>query len=242
MEGEEEKNLLLFDFDGTLVDGDIIFTMFEKTLSKEDYASVTDFEHLNYAEAIDKYYKLMKSYNKTMSDIHPILEGMKFNEGIPDLFTYIRENKKKFIVLLITGDDLYPTTYFLKKKGILDLFDYFIGIPSKLEDGETMVKVTYLSPHDCNYCDKSLCKNYEFKKLIEKNEKFKNYKLFFICDGWNDYCLASQSMKNTDVVVIREGFKFSNMMKEEKFNKNIKSNVVYWQNGKEIIEYLKKYT
>jgi len=237
----DEKFLLLFDFDGTIVDGDIIFTMLEKTLSKEDYESVTDFEHLNYAESIDKYYNLMKSYNKTVDDINPILEDMKFNEGLPELFNFIRAHKEKFIVVLITGDDLYPTKYFLKRKGLIDLFDYFIGIPSSLEDGETMVKINYLPPHSCDYCDKSLCKNNEFIKFLEKNEKFKNYKLFFICDGWNDYCLASKSMKNTDVIVIREGFKFSKMMKEKKFNKNIKSDVAYWQNGTEIVELLKKY-
>jgi len=238
----EEKYLLLFDFDGTIVEGDIVFTMLEKTLNEEDYKSVTDFEHLNYAEAIDKYYKLMKSYNKTVTtDINPILENMKFNEGMPELFEFIKANKKKFFVILITGDDLYPPTYFLKKKGIFDLFDYCIAIPSKLEDGESMVKINYLPPHNCNYCDKSLCKNFEFIKFIEKNEQFKDSKIFFVCDGWNDYCLASQSMRNKDVVIIRDGFRFSNMLKDEKFKNNIKSNVELWQNGKEIIEILKKY-
>ncbi|KAG4083458.1 hypothetical protein H8356DRAFT_243650 [Neocallimastix lanati (nom. inval.)] len=238
----ENKNLLLFDFDGTIVDGDIVFTMFEKTLSEEDYKLVTDFEHLNYAEAINKYYNLMKSYNKTMDDINPVLEEVKFNEDFPELFNYIRKNKDKFYVILITGDDLYPPTYFLKKKGLIDLFDYFIGIPSKLEDGETMVKVTYLDPHNCNYCDKSLCKNFEYKKFIEKHQEFKGSKSFYICDGWNDYCLASQSMKDSDVVLVREGFRFSNMLKDEKFKKNMKCNVEYWKNGMEIIETLKKYT
>ena len=122
---DNDKILLLIDFDGTIVDGDIIFTMFEKTLNKEDYKSVTDFDHLNYGEAIDKYYKLLSSYNKTTKDINPVLEQMKTNEGIPELFKFIRDNKNKFYLILITGDDLYPTKYFLKYKGFFDLFDYF---------------------------------------------------------------------------------------------------------------------
>ena len=122
---EEEKILILIDFDGTIIEGDIVFSMFENTLNKEDYKSVTDFDNLNYAEAIDKYYKLMKSYNKSINDINPCLEKMKLNEGIQELFDYIRQNKNKFFLILITGDDLYPTTYFLKYKGFIDLFDYF---------------------------------------------------------------------------------------------------------------------
>ena len=39
---ECEKSLILFDFDGTIVDGDIAFTMLENTLTEEEYKSVTD--------------------------------------------------------------------------------------------------------------------------------------------------------------------------------------------------------
>ena len=76
---ELEKNLILLDFDGTIIDGDIAFTMLENTLNEEEYKSVTDFDKMNYAESMEKYYKLMKSKNKTMNDIHPILENIKFN-------------------------------------------------------------------------------------------------------------------------------------------------------------------
>ena len=143
--------LLLIDFDGTIVDGDIIFTMFEKTLSKQDYKSVTDFDNLNYGEAIDKYYKLMSSYNKTTKDINPVLEQMKTNEGIPELFQFIRDNKNKFFLILITGDDLYPTTYFLKYKGYFDLFDYLIGIPSDIrkdKENKEIIKLNFLPIHN----------------------------------------------------------------------------------------------
>ena len=217
---EEEKILILIDFDGTIVDGDIVFSMFENTLSKEDYKSVTDFENLNYAEAIDKYYKLMKSYNKTINDINSSLEKMKLNEGIKDLFNYIRKNKNRFFLILTTGDDLYPTTYFLKHKGFIDLFDYFIGIPSKVEKGETMVKLNYLPMHDCEFCDESLCKTNEFFKFLDNNEKYKNSKILYVCDGWNDYCLSSKYLKNKDFIFIREGCSFWKMLKKEKYNKN----------------------
>ena len=239
MDNKTGKILILIDFDGTIIDGDIIFSMFEETLSKKDYKSVTDFDNLNYAEAIDKYYKLMKSYNKTINDINPALEKMKLNEGINELFDYIKEYKNKFYLILITGDDLYPTTYFLKKKGFIDLFDYFIGIPSNIDKDGIMVKLNYLPPHNCDFCDESLCKNIEFLKFLEKNEKFKNSKIFYICDGWNDYCLSSKFLRNKDFILIREGFSFWKMLKKEKYNKNIKSHIVYWKSGKEIIDVIK---
>ena len=243
MKNEKEINLLLIDFDGTIVDGDIIFTLFEETLTKEEYKTVTDFDHLNYAEAIDKYYKIMKKNNKTINDINPILEKMKLNEGLEQLFNYIKENKNKFYLILITGDDLYPTSYYLKHKGFYDSFDYCIGIPSKVNEngnGSGLVDVTFLPPHDCDFCDKSLCKANEFVKFLEKNEKYKNCKIFYICDGWNDYCLSSKYLKKNDFILAREGFSFWKMMKNEKYFKNIQSNIIYWNNGLEIIEVLKQ--
>ena len=212
---DNDKILLLIDFDGTIVDGDIIFTMFEKTLNKEDYKSVTDFDHLNYGEAIDKYYILLSSYKKTTKDINPVLEQMKINEGIPELFKFIRDNKNKFYLILITGDDLYPTKYFLKYKGFFDLFDYFIGIPSDInndKENKEIIKVNLLPSHDCEFCDESLCKTNEFLKFLEKNEKFKNNKIYYICDGWNDFCLSSKYLRKNDFIFIRDGYSFSKLI------------------------------
>jgi len=239
---DNDKILLLIDFDGTIVDGDIIFTMFEKTLNKEDYKIVTDFDHLNYGEAIDKYYKLMSSYNKTTKDINPVLEQMKFNEGIQELFNFIRDNKNKFFLILITGDDLYPTTYFLKYKGFFDLFDYLIGIPSDInidKENKEIIKISLLPNHDCEFCDESLCKTNEFLKFLEKNEKFKNNKIYYICDGWNDFCLSSKYLRKNDYIFIREGCSFCKLLKKEGYKNKIKSNIHYWKNGFEIINKLK---
>ena len=238
---EFEKNLILFDFDGTIIDDDIAFTMLENTLNDEEYKSVTDFDKMDYAESMDKYYKLMKSKNKTMNDIHPILENIKFNDGIPELLEYIKKNKNKFYLILITGDDLYITTYFLKYKKYYDLFDYFIGIPASIDKSidDQMVTVKFLPPHNCDFCDKSLCKTNEFLKFLDNNKEYKNSKIFYICDGWNDYCLSNKYLKETDYILARKGFAFWKLMRKEKYNKNIKSHIIYWDNGQEIIEVLK---
>ena len=89
---ECEKSLILFDFDGTIVDGDIAFTMLENTLTEEEYKSVTDFDKMDYAQSMEKYYNLMKTKNKTINDIHPVLETMQNNYF--SFFTVI-----KFIII-----------------------------------------------------------------------------------------------------------------------------------------------
>jgi len=76
-----KKTLILLDFDGTIVDGDIAFTMLENTLNKEEYKSLTDFNKMNYAESMDKYYKTMKTKNKNIDDI-PLIFKKYTNQNI----------------------------------------------------------------------------------------------------------------------------------------------------------------
>ena len=101
MEGTSDKTLLLFDFDGTIVDGDIAHTLLGTTLTKEELKYVMDTGEMNYAQSMDRYCKLMSSKGKKMNDLNPILESMKFNDGIEELFNFIRENKSKYYVILI---------------------------------------------------------------------------------------------------------------------------------------------
>ena len=241
MEESSDKILFLIDFDGTIVDGDIVNTMFEATLNKEELKYVFENEQMNYAQSMDKYFKLMKSKGKNLKDINPILETMKFNDGIEDLFNYIKENKNKFFVILITGDDLYTTSYYLKYKKYYDIFDYFIGIPASIDEknNHQMIAIQFLPPHTCDFCDKSLCKTNEFLKFLDKNPVYKNSKIFYICDGWNDFCLSKNYLKEKDYIVARKGFSFWKLMQKEKYNKEIKSQVFYWNFGQEIIDLIK---
>ena len=241
MEKANDKTLLLFDFDGTITDGDIAHTLLESTLNMEELQYVFA-DRTNYAKSMDKYCKLMKSKGKTMDDINPILESVKLNDGIEELFAYIKENKNKYYVVLITGDDLYITSYYLKYKKFYDLFDYFIGLPATFDKNvdDKMVSIQFLPPHTCELCDKSLCKTNEFLKFLDKNPEFKKSKIFYVCDGWNDYCLSKNYLRDTDFILARNGFSFWKMMQKEEYNKNIKSKTFYWNIGQEIIDLIKK--
>lgn len=249
MEGEINKNIVLIDFDNTIIDGDIIYSMFEKTLTKKEDIDLVEDNNLDYGTAIKLYYLLAKTKNITLEDIHKIFESMPFSKGINDLFSFIREQKKYFYLVLATGDDLYPTTYFLKNKKIFDLFDEFIGIPSFVEEStnslknnsnEGIVQMNLLPPHDCNFCDSSLCKTNEFKNILTKNKELNDLRKIYICDGWNDYCLAEKLLNKNDYLFVRKDYGLNKMLKKEKYSKNIKAKIYYWESGNDIINGLKE--
>ena len=58
MDEMSKKSLILLDFDGTIVDGDIAFTMLENTLNKVGYLNIDNLEIL---ELIKKNYNLKYS-------------------------------------------------------------------------------------------------------------------------------------------------------------------------------------
>ena len=82
MEGTSDKTLLLFDFDGTIVDGDIAHTLLGTTLTKEELKLVMNTGEMNYAQSMDRYYKLMKSKGKTKNDLPLFL----------NIIAYIKKN------------------------------------------------------------------------------------------------------------------------------------------------------
>ena len=65
-------------------------------------------------------------------------------------------------------------------------------------------------------------------------------KIIFICDGFNDICLAKNLGKN-DITLARKDFAFQKNINENNLVKDFNCKVDFWENGNEIINYLKSF-
>ena len=61
-------------------------------------------------------------------------------------------------------------------------------------------------------------------------------KIYYICDGVNDFCLA-RNLKSDDELLIRNNFTLDKYLYQDGFVKNIKSNINKWNNGFDIIKF-----
>ena len=230
-----QKYLLIFDFDGTIIDKDSEEELLKNVFPEEELNNVMNkIYNLDFFEGFNYYFKLMKDLGLTLGDINTILEKIELSPKITELFNFLRKNKSNYeIIICSTGID-YSIKYILKYHGFLDLIDDFI-CPKSIEKSEQLLYVPKNQfPHECDICAPSQCKGTELKKYLLKNNK--NYeKILFVCDGGNDYCPSKNFLKKGDIVFPRFGNSLYKKLFEENFKNELICEICPWKSADEII-------
>ena len=238
----ESKILLIFDFDETIVDQDSMYEIAKNNLTKEEYHTIVELDKNDYYDAFNLFFKLLKERGFTLQDYNKNLEKLEFSPKIKELFEYLKKNKSKYEMIILSGDFDYVIKYVLKYHGYLDLFDDFICNTCEIqnENSEKLINVPREQfPHDCNLCISTQCKGLELKKFLEKKDK-KYEKIIFVCDGGNDFCPAKKLFQENDIVFPRVGHGLCKKLFEKGLKKELICEIYPWNNGDEIITKLKE--
>ena len=237
----ENKNLLIFDFDETIMDKDSEYEQALMTLSKEEADKIIEMDDQDYYDAFNYFFKRMKEIGLSLKDINSNLEKLHLSPKMKELFDYLRKNKSKYEMIILSGDIDYTIEYVLKYHGFFDLFDDFILNKSIIQDkkSERLLFVPRDQfPHSCHLCISSQCKGLELKKYLNKNNDKKYSKILFVCDGGNDFCPSKKILKKGDIVFPRVDHMFCKRLLEEKLINELECEVCPWKSGEEIINKL----
>jgi pyridoxal phosphate phosphatase PHOSPHO2 len=234
------KILLIFDFDETIMDKDSVYEIARMTLSNEDYIKIMEIDNEDYYDAFNYFFKKLKEIGLDLIKYNKYLKKLELSPKMNELFDYIKKNKSKYDLLILSGDIIYSIQYILKYHGYLDLFSYFICNKADIQE-ENSERIIYVPrdqfPHNCDLCIASQCKGLELEKFL-KDKKYE--KIFFVCDGGNDFCPAKKIMKKADIVFPREGHRFLKRIKIENLKDELKCEIVPWKTGEDIINRLKQ--
>ena len=237
----KKKFLIIFDFDGTVIDKDSEDELLKKIFSKEDYNKVmSQLNILEFFDGFNYYFRLMKKRGLTLKDINSILDKIELSPKMFELLKYLRENKYKFKIIICSVGIDYSIKYILNRYGFLDLFDEFICTKGNVqsEKSDRLIEVPNNQfPHDCENCYEWQCKSHELNKFLEKNKKFE--KILFVCDGSNDYCPTEKILKQGDIVFPRKGQKLHNMLLSDDTLNKLTCEICPWEKADEIIFKLK---
>jgi len=175
------KNLLIFDFDETITDQDSEYEVAKNTLTYEQYQKIVEQDKIGDSETFNHFFKHLKERGLSLEDYNKHLEKLELSPKMKELFEYLKKNKSKYEILIISGDIEYVIKHVLKYHGYLDLFDDFICNTCEIqnENSERLIYVQMIQfPHDCNLCIPTQCKGLELKKFLEKKQK--NMKKLFL--------------------------------------------------------------
>ena len=158
-----------------------------------------------------------------------------------DLFNYIREKKDNYDSIILSSNYEYVIKYILKKNNISDIFLDIITNPSReanQDEKDQFIYVLKKQEHNCKICNPCSCKKNEFKEFCNTHDMNNYDKVIFICDGFNDFCLAVDLGEN-DITLMRKNFALYKKIYSKNFENILKCKVQAWESGNDIINYLK---
>ena len=223
---------IIFDFDKTIIDKDTDEQV--KTLLNQDIVKNLEQKYfnneVNWTKHMNEIYKEIEKTGINIKDILETVNKLSLNSEFNLLFDYLEKNKNIFELNIISSANKLLIESILNKNKI-NLFKNIIAFPYEIKNNLIIQKDIGLN-NDCEFCSGDICKSLLFKNNFDINQK-----IIFICDGWNDYCLA-KNLKKNDILCTRKNYKLYKMLNNNKYK--ISCQNYCFENGKDIINLLEK--
>ena len=194
----------------------------------------------NWVDGYNYALKQLKSHGITKEKFNEMLNQISLTQGMSELFNYIKEKKENYDSIILSSNYEYVIKYILNKNNIIDIFLDIITNPSReanQDEKEQFIYVLKKQEHNCKICNPCSCKKNEFKEFCNTHDMNNYDKVIFICDGFNDFCLAVDLGEN-DITLMRKNFALYKKIKSKNFENNLKCKVQAWESGNDIINYL----
>ena len=240
MKEKAKKTLLIFDFDKTILNDDSFGHIILNTLTKEELQIIYNNRNENWVDGYNYALMQLKSHGITKEKFNEMLNQISLTQGMSDLFNYIKEKKENYDSIILSSNYEYVIKYILNKNNIIDIFLDIITNPSReanQDEKEQFIYVLKKQEHNCKICNPCSCKKNEFKEFCNTHDMNNYDKVIFICDGFNDFCLAVDLGEN-DITLMRKNFALYKKIKSKNFENNLKCKVQAWESGNDIINYL----
>lgn len=246
------KELLVFDFDETLVDCNSDTWIHQLAPNKRIP------EELEYRHGQD-YFKHVQSvlaylYNNGVrqKDYYECLANMPVVTGmIESLITTLGKQPEKYDMIILSDSNSFFIDSYLKAKSLDNYFPTVLTNPAKFNDDGQLIISEYHVQDYCNLSSRNLCKGTALKNYIAK--KMLDHNLVYTCinylgDGENDFC-PSTKLSSKDRVFPRANYSLDRLTSQLKYQAEVnsvdestlqklpelKASVMPWTTGTEIL-------
>ena len=237
-ETKNEKILLVFDFDHTLIDNNCDTYIYKlapggkipdrlKALYRKD----------GWTQYMAEIFKYLYENGITKEDLFQCLSEIQLTNGMKDLLNDIPKEKNECII--ISDANSVFIDHILYNLGLQHHFKKVFTNPAKFNEEGCLTIEMYHHQNWCTLSTKNLCKGHILANYIKSREKenvtFSN--IAYVGDGTNDFC-PSLRLQECDLVFPRRGFSLMQYIEkmETEQNLKIKANIWPWDTGKDILD------
>lgn len=237
-ETKNEKVLLAFDFDHTLIDANCDTYIYKlapdgkipdtlKALYRKD----------GWTHYMGEVFKYLFENGVTKEDFVKCVCEIKMTCGMENLLNSLPGGKSECII--ISDANSVFIDLILNHFGLRDHFQEVFTNPAKFNEEGCLTVEMYHHQDWCTLSTKNLCKGHILGNYIQSRERdnvtFST--IAYIGDGTNDFC-PSLRLQECDLVFPRRGFNLIDYIPkmEAEQNLKIKASVHPWDTGKDIQE------
>jgi 2,3-diketo-5-methylthio-1-phosphopentane phosphatase len=231
-----EKQLIIFDFDNTIVDGFSDFPAIELIENKVKKDQILGkYIQGSWIEVMQEIFNELSLQNVGIDVIKEAVENVKLTEGFNELIEFVNTKSNLFESIIISGGNSIFIEWLIKKHK--HKFQTYYALPAIIEN-QSIIKVEKHHIHTCKICPIEQCKQKVIEDHIKNRQDTKYQNFFFVGDGYNDYCPAVW-LGPKDYIFPRENYILQKLINDNR-NK-IRCNISPWKTGHDILKILKKF-
>jgi len=234
------RQLVVFDFDWSLVDQDSDRWIFEVLAPHLRRKMKTLKSSVQWTDLVAQSLREIHQEGKTRSDIEGALEILPFHPAMIRAVKKLKARSSPSTVFfcLSNANSVFITTI-LKSKGLQDLFEEIVTNPAEWDSSGLLQLRRRVDPdgpqHQCQVgCSPNMCKGEELEAFLKRHGPEFD-RLVYVGDGSNDFCPILRFRKQ-DLCLCRGYRGLSRRIASEGEAAGLQCQVKYWGGAWEVEE------
>ena len=172
------------------------------------------------------------------------ISEINLTDGMKELLEFTEKTKNVEHIIISDANSVFISNI-LENNGLSSLFTVFTN-PAEFDSNGCLTIEPYHCQDWCTLSTVNLCKGHILEEFISQRlaEGVTFHHVIYVGDGFNDLC-PGLKLQSSDALMPRRGFSLlKNIEKMDKGDKpvprtNLKATVISWDNGFDILNYVK---
>ncbi|CAG9768610.1 unnamed protein product [Ceutorhynchus assimilis] len=245
------KNLAVFDFDHTIID-DNSDTAVMKLVDKSKFSPQLKELHKEegWTAFMQGVFDVLHENRKTELDISKLIENISEVSGVKNLIIELHDNMD-YDVIIISDSNTYFIEHWLQQNNLSSKILKVFSNPAEFDQNGLLKVEMYHIQDSCKLSTRNMCKGMIMEDFIKAQSKLGIIynKIAYVGDGQNDFCPILR-LNDNGIACCRDNFKCVELVKKaqkdcpinenDKTKYKIKAQLCVWQNGQDILDFLRK--
>jgi pyridoxal phosphate phosphatase PHOSPHO2 len=238
----QERILLAFDFDHTLIDDNVDLSVCKLSPSGELPPEVRAlYKDDGWIEYMGAVFKHLHGFGVTAQDYQNHVKNLPLAPGMHDLFEHVQKVSSYDSIIISDANTVF-IDYLLKHHKLDTLFNQVFTNPAEYDSSGCLLINNFHTQDWCPLSTVNLCKGHILQNYIQAQQnKGVTYScIVYIGDGSNDLC-PGLTLREQDYLLPRKGFslwkklqKMTTAAGKEGNSTKIAASVVGWDSAAEI--------